>query len=563
MQPLQTKGVLADGSQMPIVEKLKLEGKLRDLQFEDEFLVGYIRDEVILGIPFLEKHQCIINFGTPTITINGKTLTCSDRHGNLLATKVQVVRPVKIPPRAEVMLKGRLCVPLSGCAGVIEGLESNPRQGIMVAASYSKPNEAREVFIRCMSPHEEATVIASATCIAVFQEVDGVPIENVMFNQITSGDEQNNTHGAESPRPSMSAPIHTKELTGAAIEHCTTNEERSAVVALLNKYSDVFSKGDDDMGCTNLVEHSIPTKPNTRPIRQPPRRLGYETESEVTRQLKDLESRGLISPADSAWSSPVVLVKKKDNKWRFCVDYRQLNAATTQDAYPLPRIDDSLDALSGSQLFSTLDLLAGYWQLPLDTDARQKSAFVTRNGLWKWHVLPFGLTSAPATFERLMERVLRGFHCKSLLLYLDDIIVFSPDFKSHIHRLQLVFERLRAANLELKPSKCELFKKEVKYLGHVVSSAGVATDPEKVVAVKNWPIPKCLTEVKAFLGTIGYYMRYCPDFASLAKPLHRLTAKATPFQWTPECNQPFEVLKHCIITAPILGYPDPKCQFNS
>ena len=189
------------------------------------------------------------------------------------------------------------------------------------------------------------------------------------------------------------------------------------------------------MGRTDLVAHSIPLKPGAQPIRQHPHRLGPHKEREAEEQVSKLLERGLIEPSNGAWSSPVVLVKKKDGSWRFCIDYRRLNAVTQQDAYPLPRIDESLDALSGSRYFSTLDLVSGYWQVPLDADASDKSAFSTRSGLYKWKVLPFGLTSAPATFQRLMERVLHGLHWKSLLLYLDDIIVIGPDFPTHLHRL--------------------------------------------------------------------------------------------------------------------------------
>jgi len=164
-----------------------------------------------------------------------------------------------------------------------------------------------------------------------------------------------------------------------------------------------------------------------------------------------LQAQGLISEGKGAWSSPVVLVKKRDGTWRFCVDYRKLNEVTSKDAYPLPRIDDSLDTLGKSTVFSTLDLTSGYWQVELDADANEKAAFVTRSGLYEWEVLPFGLTSAPSTFERLMETALSGLNWKTLLIYLDDIIVFAPDVDTHIHRLEEVFYRLQTANLKLKP----------------------------------------------------------------------------------------------------------------
>ena len=175
--------------------------------------------------------------------------------------------------------------------------------------------------------------------------------------------------------------------------------------------------------------------------------------------------------------------------WTFCIDYRRLNAVTVHDAYPLPRIDESLEALAGNQYFSTLDLMSGYWQVPLDEDAMDKSAFCTRGGLWRWKVLPFGLTAAPATFQRLMERILQGLHWKSLLLYLDDVIVIGKDFNDHYNHLQEVLIRRQAAGLKLKPSKCHLFQTEVRYLGHIVSRRGVSTDPDKISAVADWPVP--------------------------------------------------------------------------
>jgi len=222
---------------------------------------------------------------------------------------------------------------------------------------------------------------------------------------------------------------------------------------LLCEYKDIFSSGDHDVGLTNVVRHEIPLVAGTTPVRQPTRRLGPEKEKEVSRQVRKFLDHDIIEPAHSAWNSPVVLVRKKDGSWRFCVDYRKLNSVTIQEAYPLPRIDKSMDALAGSKYFSTLDLLSSYWQVLLSPDAQEKAAFITRDGLWKWKVLPFGLTSAPATFQRLMEQVLSGLHWKTLLVYLDDVIVISPDFQTHVDRLREVFERLRGAGLKLKPSK--------------------------------------------------------------------------------------------------------------
>jgi transposase InsO family protein len=356
-------------------------------------------------------------------------------------------------------------------------------------------------------------------------------------------------------------PVHLQELYQRTCTTVTEPWQRSHVAQILTDFQDVFSQGEDDLGLTHQAQHEIPTLPGTCPIKLPPHRLGPEKEAEVERQVAGLLERGLIEPAGGAWSSPVVLVRKKDGKWRFCVDYRRLNAITQYDAYPLPRIDESLDALAGSRFFSTLDLVSGYWQVPLSQEAQEKSAFATRGGLWKWKVLPFGLTSAPATFQRLMERVLKGLHWKSLLLYLDDIIVIAPDFSTHVTRLKEVLERLRGAGLKLKPAKCELFCSSVKYLGHIVSAGGVATDPEKIQAVAQWTSPKDIKELQAFLGLVGYYRQFIPQFATIAKPLTCLTSKNSSWKWNEECQESFSSLKQKLVEAPILGYPDPQTQY--
>ena len=197
------------------------------------------------------------------------------------------------------------------------------------------------------------------------------------------------------------------------------------------------------------------------------------------------------------------------------MNYRKLNGVTLQDAYPLPRIDEILDALAGSKYFSTLNLTSGYWQVLLDKNAHEKSAFATCSGLWKWKVLPFGLTSAPTTFQRLIEQVLHGLHWKTLLLYLDDVIVISPDFESHLQRLQDVFNWLQDAGLKLKPSRCELLQDEVYFLGHVVSADGVATDPDKVAAVRQWEAPKDVKALQAFLETTDSTFQTLPQSPSL------------------------------------------------
>ncbi|KAK3750995.1 hypothetical protein QZH41_007605 [Actinostola sp. cb2023] len=303
-----------------------------------------------------------------------------------------------------------------------------------------------------------------------------------------------------------------------------------------------------DLGTTHAVEHKIQTG-DAMPIRQHPKR------GEIHRQVDELLQQGRVSESSSPWSSPVVLVAKKDGSQRLCIYYRLLNKVTVKDAYPLPRVDDSLDALSGSKWFPTLDLVSGYWQVAMHPSTKEKTAFTTSSGLYEWNVLPFGLCNAPSTFERLMELVLKGLHWKICLIYLDDVIVMSRTVEEGMDRLEQVFARLATAGLKLKPKKCSPFQKEVSFLGHVVTEDGVATEPAKVEQVLTWPVPENVTEVRSFIGLVSYYRRFIPGFSDTAHPLHRLTEANTDFQWTPQCQLAFDELKNFPTSVPVLAYP--------
>ena len=360
-------------------------------------------------------------------------------------------------------------------------------------------------------------------------------------------------------QPWGQVPEHIQDLYARSIEG-VDSAYHSPIKGLLCEFSDIFSKGSDDRGCTGCVEHHIDTGA-ARPIRERPRRFPAVEQEEINRQVNDLLKEGKITPSNSPWATNVVLVRKNDGTKRFCVDYRKLNAVTIKDAYPIPRIDDSIDALTGAQWFSTLDLASGYWEVALDGEAHEKSAFVVRGGLYSWRVMPFGLCNAPSTFERLMERVLSGLHWETLLVYLDDVIVFGKTIQEEISRLSVVFQRLKGAGLKLKPKKCDLFKQKVYYLGHIVSPEGISTDPGKIEVVKHWPVPESVKEVRSFLGLASYYMRFIEAFSTVARPLHRVTEKNREFHWNEECQASFEVLKKRLTEAPILAYPDPDGKF--
>ena len=277
-------------------------------------------------------------------------------------------------------------------------------------------------------------------------------------------------------------------------------------------------------------------------------------------QVKTLHEIGVIRPSTSNWGSNVLLVKKKDGSWRMCVDYRELNAKTKNiDPYMLPRIDDTLESLGGAKYFCTLDLISGYHQVELSEESKPKTAFLTPRmnpSQWEYNTMPFGINGGPSTFQRVIDRVLRGLEYKIAMAYLDDIIVYGKDHKECCERLAMVFERLRDANLKLKPSKCELFQLKTIFLGHVISAEGISCDPAKVEAVKNWSTPRSARQVQVFLGTVNYYNRFIKDYSEIARPLFgAANRKYKRFSWTPECQQAFETLRRALISAPIMAFP--------
>ncbi|GBN40028.1 Retrovirus-related Pol polyprotein from transposon 297 [Araneus ventricosus] len=331
-------------------------------------------------------------------------------------------------------------------------------------------------------------------------------------------------------------------------------EQRTAVKELLQEFQNLFSTSDSDVGRCNMTQHRINTD-NLPPIKQYPRRLPLAKKEEAERLVKEMVDNGIIEESSGPWASPIVLVKKKDGSTRFCVDYRKSNEITIKDSYPLPRIDDTMDALDGSQWFLTLDLKSGYWQVEIQPEDKDKTAFTTGQGLSQFKVMPFGLCNAPATFERLMETVLSGLTSEACLVCLDDIIIVGRTFQEHLNNIRKVFQRLQKANLKLSPKKCRFFRKEVSYLGHIISADGVKADPEKTKAVVDWPRPETVHDLRSFLGLCTNYRRFVRNFSAIARPLHKLTEDRSNFNWTEECEKSFNSLKQALITSPVLTYP--------
>lgn len=507
------------------------------------FIVADVTEdtETILGHPFLEQARARLDFGSQKIVLFGEQIPYFNPKNKPRVHIVRIARTAVLEAGREYIVPGNAHfrehvqgnVLLSPTKGFME------KHRVLVARIVVDAQPNKQIPIRLYNPGTIAVQVRKGAIAGFLQPANVVKVAN-----------------SELPTASpttTTVPSHLQSLYAESIVHLGKSDQEE-LAELLSTYGDVFSAGPMDLGRTNLVQHDIQTRP-CPPVKQQPRRMAFEKQRSADEQIQQNLDTGLAAPSHSSWASPIVMVRKKDQTYRLCVDYRILNERTIKDAYPLPRIQDTLDTLSMAKWFSTLDLASGYWQVELTPRARQAAAFCSRKGLFEWNVMPFGLCNAPATFQRLMDRVLAGLQWEICLVYLDDIIVLGKDAKEMIQRLAQVFERLRQANLKLKPAKCCLFRRQVIYLGHVVSEEGIGTDPQKVEKIREWPQPTSVNEIRQFVGLASYYRRFVRDFATVAKPLHDLLRKNARFQWTPESNQAFEKLKELLTTTPVLGYP--------
>ncbi|KAI3790531.1 hypothetical protein L2E82_03636 [Cichorium intybus] len=321
-------------------------------------------------------------------------------------------------------------------------------------------------------------------------------------------------------------------------------------------YPDVFPEDLPGIPPVRQVEFRIDLIPGAAPVAKSPYRLAPSEMQELSSQLQELLDKGFIRPSFSPWGAPILFVKKKDGSFRMCIDYRELNKLTIKNRYPLPRIDDLFDQLQGSCVYSKIDLRSGYHQLRVLEEDIPKTAFRTRYGHYEFLVMPFGLTNAPAVFMDMMNRVCKPYLDKFVIVFIDDILIYSRTKEEHAQHLQLILELLRKEKLYAKFSKCEFWINEVHFLGHVVSSKGIHVDPSKIEAIKDWKAPTTPTEVRQFLGLAGYYRRFIENFSKIAKPLTALTQKEKKFDWEERHESAFQKLKQLLCSAPILSLPE-------
>nr|GEZ80441.1 putative reverse transcriptase domain-containing protein [Tanacetum cinerariifolium] len=355
-------------------------------------------------------------------------------------------------------------------------------------------------------------------------------------------------------------PIDGETLIIQVVEK-KSNKKRLEDIPIVKEFPDIFPEDLPGLPPVRQVEFQIDLIPGTAPVARTPYRLALSEMQELSNQLQELIDRGFIRPSTSPWGAPVLFVKKKDGTFRMCINYQELNKLTINNHYPLPRIDDLFDQLQGSSVYSKIDLRSGYHQLRVRDKDIPKTAFITRYGHYEFQFIPFGLTNAPAVFMDLMNRVCKLYLDKFVIVFIDDILIYSRNEEEHTNHLRIILQLRGNEKLYAKFSKCEFWIHIVQFLGHIIDNQGLHVDPVKIEAVKNWETPTTPTKVCQFLGLVGYYRRFIEGFSKIAKPLTKLTHKHKKYIWKEDQESAFQLLKQKLYEAPILALPKGKDEF--
>ncbi|KAL4156031.1 hypothetical protein QTP88_000066 [Uroleucon formosanum] len=478
----------------------------------------------ILGNPFLKANRIIIDVGK-------EELSTRNENSNVIPARSELIIPVDVNTNES-----------STHNVLIHAQELNKN---ILCGNVLNIIKNQQVLISVMNPTEEPQEILTPKLTDLSHEI----LDTVSMNNMRTVEKCSN--------PENRIQILKDSLR---CDHMN-NEEKTTIQELCSEYADIFFLEGDTINCTEAVQHEIKIPSGTQPIYQKPYRLPYAQKKEINEQIKQLEQNEIIVPSESPWNAPLLIVPKKmdasgNKKYRVVVDFRKLNNITVGDAFPMPDITSILDQLGKAKYFSCLDLASGYHQIGIHPRYMEKTAFSTSEGHYEFKRMCFGLKGAPATFQRLMNRVLNGINGSRAFVYLDDIIVIGATLQEHTTRLREVFERLRQYNLQLQPPKCEFLRKEVNYLGHVITENGVKPDPKKIECIVNYPVPDNTKKIKSFLGLIGYYRKFIKDFSKKAKPLTNLLKQNQPFIWSDSCEDSFLFFKNILTNEPILQHPD-------
>jgi len=510
-------------------------------------IVDGLKNQCILGNDFLSDFSAQLDFGQKTLNLDGNViplrpqrLTCDS-----VTSLVRVPQQITIAAQSYVEISAQINrAQLIDQECTVQPLNNVPilgeEPGLCLVSSLGRVNKNRQIPVVIANTSGRDFTLPARSVIGLAEVLEDPEACVSSVNESAVSETEIADVIPETQKAKLS---HMSEI------------QRQKLKELLDRNEDLFAKNDCDLGRTDLVKVKIDTGTHP-PIKRNPYRLPFSQRKLVEDHIENMLKAGIIEPSQSPWSSPIVIVDKKDGEKRFCVDLRALNKVAVKNSYPLPRIEDILASLDGSQYFTCLDLKSGYWQIGMCPLSKEKTAFTCFLGLHHFLVMPFGYVNSGAIFSELMNKVLVGIQHRFAIAYLDDIIIFSKTFEDHLSHIETVFSRLRNAGLKLKMSKCDFLKKEVNYLGHIVSASGIKPDSEKVKAIQKLATPSTVKEIRSFIGMCSYYRRFVPNFAKIAKPLTELTKKNRRFYWTDECQNSFENLRAALMEAPILAYPD-------
>lgn len=528
LTPTATVAKTASQSAFPLMGRVVLDFVVGKHCIPVPFFVSELLDiPVLLGLEFLQVCPCVVDLKKRCLVVTPQESVHSLTVETVTVGSVMNPKDVSVPPGAELSIQCK--VPKCSYRGpalvepvwVQEGLHLVPAL-VEVTEDNTVPVVVRNLSIDYLTVPKRAE------------------LAQLEVGYVEQATEEESSPGSFSLEDQI-------DLTGAKV----SASERARLLKLLKQFSPVL---DGRLGHTEVVTHTIDTR-STSPIRQTSRRIPPHLRAEVKEELERMLELGVIEESEGFWGSPICLVRRRNGKLRVCADYRALNSKTQLQAYYMPRVDDTLEALSGSSLFIVLDFNSAYYQVSVDPKDRDKTTIVTPFGTFRHVRMPFGLKGACCTCARLLDKVLDGLTPHVALSYFDDVIIHGNTFDELLTKLEQVLERLRDANLTLNLSKCKWVQPSVTFLGHVVSAEGLRADPEKIQKVREWPVPRSAKELASFLGLATYFKRYVKDYAGIASPLFRLTNKDVTYEWSREAQAAFDALKEALCSAPVLSLP--------
>ena len=528
----------ANGGSLSVIGQINLTFTMNGLSMNQKFYVtDGLNRNFILGRDWLKQFGVRIYFDLGMLRIN-KTYVKLEEDCHI-ASIVRLKKKTTIKPQSAVICHVKLNQGFQLSDGKIVELSNfvngciNDEPGLHIRESVNTSKTPNRIPIMIINETNRCYRLRKGSVIGKARPLSQNEVNNIEPMEVDQGHESDDDF---------------QEIQ-------VSEGHRPQIIRLVRENKDLFAKSDKNLGSTTTVKMRIQTDSNQQPIRNRPYRTPLNKRKIIDQAIDEMLEAKVIERSQSPWSFPLVVVKKKDGSDRMCVDFRTLNKIVRPVSYPLPLIDDILSLLGNARYFTALDLKSGYWQVQLDEDSKEKTAFACHRGLFQFNVMPFGLSNAPAVFQELMNIVLQG--CEDFAMaYLDDVLIFSKDPKDHLHHIQTIFDRLRQHGLKLKLKKCAFFQEETGYLGFVINKDGVKPDPGKVKAIRSLPEPRNVREVRGFIGMCSYYRRFIPNFSKIAEPLINLTKKYARFKWNSDCQAAFDYLKESLSVVPLLAYPD-------